>query len=159
MNSERTSKIDEAVCPYGDMISVLSRTLAAANHLIAKLLADENIINLVPSHGDILIQLFAHEEVSMAALADAIGKDPSTVTTLVKKLVDAGYVKTEKNPEDRRITNVTLTDSGRALEQSFVNVSKELCNAMKSKLTSEELMRTRESLLIMKDGFDSKSKE
>lgn len=47
------------------------------------------------------MQLFANGEVPMTTLADAIGKDPSTVTALVNKLVDAGYVKTEKSTSDR----------------------------------------------------------
>lgn len=153
----RATETHELPCSYGDMISVLSRTLAAANHMIAKLLTDEGLVNLVPSHGDILMQLFTHGEVPMATLADAIGKDPSTVTALVKKLADAGYVKTEKSAADRRVTNVSLTDSGRTLKQSFVRVSQELCRAMTGELSEEELVRTRDSLIIMKEGFERSS--
>lgn len=144
---------------YGDMISVMSRTLAAANRLIARLLADEGIIDLIPSHGDVLMQLFAHDEMTMAALADAIGKDPSTVTALVRKLVDAGYVKTGKDPDDRRITRVSLTDAGRALKPRFAQVSRRLCETMRSELSSAELEAARDSLMKMKESFDKEGRD
>lgn len=103
------------------------------------------------------MQLFANGEVPMTTLADAIGKDPSTVTALVNKLVDAGYVKTEKSTSDRRITNVKLTDAGRALEQGFIRVSRTLCEAMASELSEEELLSTRESLITMQESFKRES--
>lgn len=139
------------------MISVISRTLASANHMLATLLSEEGIDNLVPSHGDILMQLFANDELSMAELASAIGKDPSTVTALVKKLADAGYVKTEKSEMDRRVTNVGLTKKGRALESSVSNISESLIDAMESELTADRLKDVRQALLTMKDSFEKGS--
>ena len=102
--------------PHGDIVSLMSRTLGAANRYLVELMAREGLAGIVPSHGDILMQLFAHDAMSMAALAEAIGKDPSTVTALVRKLANAGYVEKAPNPRDRRMCEVRLTDAGRALE-------------------------------------------
>lgn len=139
---------------YADMISVISRTLAAANRTITKLLTNEGIDNLVPSHGDILMQLFSHKELSMAALADAIGKDPSTVTTLVKKLADAGYVQTKKDDQDKRITNVTLSKKGQDLESKVMNISNKLLTTITKGISDECLNKTRQTLLDMKGNFE-----
>ena len=143
--------------PCFDMINVLSRTLASANRMIATLLSEEGIDNLVPSHGDILMQLFANRELSMAALADAIGKDPSTVTALVKKLADAGYVETRKCAQDKRVTNVGLTEKGRGLEKSVANISNALFDAMETNLSPDQLRDTRNALLTMKERFEKGS--
>lgn len=77
-------------------VSFLSRTLAEANRFIVEQLKQRGLSDLVPSHGDILVHLFAHEPVTMQELAQAINRDPSTVTALVRKLSDAGYVRTAK---------------------------------------------------------------
>lgn len=84
--------------PHGDIVSLMSRTLGAANRYLVELMAREGLAGIVPSHGDILMQLFAHDAMSMAALAEAIGKDPSTVTALVRKLANAGYVEESPQP-------------------------------------------------------------
>lgn len=140
--------------PCNDLISLMSRTLSAANHLISKLLAEENIKGLVPSHGDILMCLFSNDVISMASLAESIGKDPSTVTALVKKLMDAGYVQTEKDACDKRITNVSLTKKGRGLKSSILLVNKKLLKTMGSGISEDDLNITRESLLRMKGNFE-----
>lgn len=95
-----------------DFVSTLSRTLAAANRFLMTRLRDEGLDSLVPSHGDILMHLFVHEDVTMHELAQAIGREPSTVTCLVRKLANAGYVQTAKHDGDRRITYASLTEQG-----------------------------------------------
>jgi DNA-binding MarR family transcriptional regulator len=55
----------------------------------------------------------------LAALADAFGLDPSTITRHVKTLEEAGFVVRMKDPYDRRVIVLDLTCSGRAvLEQA-----------------------------------------
>ena len=101
---------------HGDIVSVLSHTLGAANRQLIQIMTREGLQDIVPSHGDILMCLFAHDEMPMAALAEAIGKDPSTVTALVRKLIASGYVEKHAGVQDRRINYVSLTKRGKALK-------------------------------------------
>jgi DNA-binding MarR family transcriptional regulator len=56
---------------------------------------------------------------NLAALADAFGLDPSTITRHVRTLEDRGFVVRNKDPHDRRMVVLDLTFSGRVvLEQS-----------------------------------------
>ena len=43
--------------PHGDIVSLMSRTLGAANRYLVELMAREGLAGIVPSHGDILMQL------------------------------------------------------------------------------------------------------
>lgn len=128
-----------AVPPGGDVVSLMSRTLGAANRYLVALMAREGIIGVVPSHGDILMQLFAHDAMPMAALAEAIGKDPSTVTALVRKLADAGYVEKAPSARDRRVCEVRLTDTGRALAPAMERVSTELIATLTNGVAPNDL--------------------
>jgi DNA-binding MarR family transcriptional regulator len=51
----------------------------------------------------------------LAALADAFGLDPSTITRQVKALERAGLALRKKDPSDRRLVVLDLTASGREL--------------------------------------------
>jgi len=79
---------------------------------------------LAPSHGAILFELFQSEAISMKEIARRINRDKSTVTALVKKLVAQGYVETERDPGDSRVTLVRLTEEGRRLRPGFDDISR-----------------------------------
>lgn len=113
-------------CEPTSFISFLSRTLAEANRFIVGQLRQRGLSELVPSHGDVLTHLFAHEPVTMQELAHAINRDPSTVTALVRKLARAGYVRTAKAADDKRVTKVSLTEKGAGLRHDFAAISAKL---------------------------------
>lgn len=137
-----------------DFVSTLSRTLAAANRFLMTRLREEGFDTLVPSHGDILMHLFVHESVTMHELARAIGREPSTVTSLVKKLANAGYVQTDKHGSDRRITYVTLTDEGKGLRGIFDGISAELVSVQMGRVTPQGFDVTRDTLETMRRNFE-----
>lgn len=128
-HTPRASKTSRTL-PHGDIVSLMERTLGAANRYLVELMAREGSAGIVSSHGDILMQSFAHDAMSMAALAEAIGKDPSTVTALVRKLANAGYVEKAPNPRDCCVCEVRLTDAGRALESAMDRVSHTLITTL-----------------------------
>lgn len=104
----------------------LSRTLALSNQYLMQQVERSGLRGLASSHGDILVQLFAHERMCMSELSQRIARDPSTVTALVRKLVAMGLAQTGKSPQDRRSTVVSLTDAGRALKDDFDGISARL---------------------------------
>lgn len=142
---------------YGAMVSQLSKTLASANKYLMNELSSKGLKDIVPSHGDILVKLFADGSTSMASLAEAIGKDPSTVTALVKKLKDAGYVKARKNPCDKRIVDVGLTEQGQELGSSIAKISHDLIGIMEANITRDDLELTYNTLKKMKTAFDEEN--
>ena len=141
----------------GSLIHELGRTLDAANAYLEALMAHEGVTGLVPSHGDILSALFEAEPASMQQLAEACGRDPSTVTALVKKLVSAGYVAVERCPNDGRSRWVTLTDEGRALRPKFERISARLREAQSQGVTPAELAEVQRVLGIIRSTFGKES--
>jgi DNA-binding MarR family transcriptional regulator len=60
---------------------------------------------------------------AMSAIAAAIDRDRSTVTTLEEKPRDRGCVATRSSEQDRRATVVTLTRKGQRIRSDFAAVS------------------------------------
>ena len=137
-----------------DTIFMLSRTVARANRFLTARMQQMGLHGLVPSHGDILGQLFREDGLSMRDLARRVNRDPSTVTTLVKKLAAEGYVRTERSPHDGRATIVLLTERGRALEDGFRRISHDMNAVQNAGIGADELAALRATLARIQRNFD-----
>ncbi|MGM0883787.1 MAG: MarR family winged helix-turn-helix transcriptional regulator [Bacillota bacterium] len=107
----------------GNAVSLISHIRDAVNKLIISELEKHGIEGIVPSHGDILTYLYKHNNVTMKELAEHIHRTKPTVTVLVNKLVEFGYVIREKETSDNRITYIKLTQKGIELNPIFEEVS------------------------------------
>lgn len=121
-----------------DVISMISRIRQKVNSYIISEISRQGIDGIAVSHGDILYALFQKERMTMAEIAGKIGKDKSTVTALVNKLVTIGYVAKERDTEDTRVTYVVLTTRGSELEPLFEEVSKKVLKVFYTDISKEE---------------------
>ena len=122
-----------------DLVALLNRTSEKARRFIVSELEAHGVEGIVPSHGDILIQLFSGEQFTMKVLAEKIHRTQPTVTVLVDKLVNLGYVIKEKSSEDSRITFIRLTEKGLGLQPCFSEISHSLNAALYKGLSSAEV--------------------
>lgn len=134
-------------------VNQLSRTLALANRFLIARLEQQGLSGIAPSHGDILVQLFAHDELPMSDLAQRIDRDPSTVTALIKKLAAGGYVTTSKLNNDKRVTLVSLTPKGQQLQPAFESISNDLYQIQVRGIAENDLATLDSVLRAMQDNF------
>jgi len=109
-----------------NLIAQVSRLSETANRFIVKELESRGIEGIVPSHGDILVLLFGVEQLTMQEIAGKIHRTKPTVTVLVNKLVELGYVTKEKSDTDSRVTYIALTERGESLRPAFETISARL---------------------------------
>lgn len=121
-----------------DAISLISKIREKSNKLIETEMSQNGIEGIVTSHGDIIYALFKNERMTMAEIANKIGRDKSTVTALIDKLVKLGYVIKERDTEDTRVVYVTLTKKGYELEPIFEAVSAKLLEVFYLGISEEE---------------------
>lgn len=111
------------------VVALVGRVREQANALLIAQLKKYGHDGLAPSHGALLHTLFSRGTMPMGALAEAIGRQKNTVTTLVHKLEAAGYVVREPSQEDSRVTLVSLTDKALAARADFESISRTLLDA------------------------------
>ncbi|UZP66699.1 MarR family transcriptional regulator [Desulfovibrio mangrovi] len=112
------------------VVSLLGKVLEKANGLIAAALEERGHPGLVPSHGAILVRLYEQGSLPMGVLAESIGRKKNTVTTLIKKLEEEGYVKRTPSLADSRVSLISLTAKGEAFRSDFLAVSDKLLSAV-----------------------------
>ncbi|MFT4146136.1 MAG: MarR family transcriptional regulator [Mobilitalea sp.] len=136
-----------------DVISIISRIRQKTNNLIVSELSRKGVQGIVVSHGDILYALFRKERMTMAEIAGRIGKDKSTVTTLVNKLVNLGYVIKERGAEDTRVIYVNLTPLGKELEPLFTEISNRVLEVFYTNISEQEKLELLRILSKIDNNF------
>ena len=136
-----------------DIISLISKVRESANKYIISEMNHWGVKGLVPSHGDIIFTLLKSETQTMKDLAVRIGKDKSTVTALVDKLVKLGYVEKTRDTQDSRVVFVTLTQNGKALKPMFDSISKDLMALVYRGISDEEKEALLKTLMKIYNNF------
>ena len=87
-----------------DLHSLFRKNIKIGDASFQQLIA----MSIIPSTG-----------IEMTPLAKKIGIDNSTLTRLIIRLEENGWVKREASPADKRVTNVTLTITGNRLQNDL----------------------------------------
>lgn len=121
------------------IVYFISRTKANMIKFIENKLKENNLNDLIPTHGNILTALYeSNKKLTMKEIAKKIGKDKSTVTSLVNKLINLGYLKKEPSTADRRVTYISLTEKARDIEGKFNFISSQVKETAYKDFTDEE---------------------
>ena len=126
---------------YRGIPSKVSALRHAMNEFLIYRMRKAGWSEISPSHGGIINALLRSDTLSMKEIADRVKRDPSTITTLVNKLVKLGYAEYKRNPEDMRSKQVSLTAKGRELYDEFESISLDLTNALLDGLNDEDMDR------------------
>ena len=120
------------------IISLISFIHREADKFLENQLRKHNITGIAPSHGDILFNLYKYESLTMQQLAKLIDRDKSTVTVLVNKLVELGYISKTPDSQDARVYNISLTAKGNELRPVFAEISEGLLAKVYADFRPEE---------------------
>lgn len=71
----------------------------------------------------VLLALWQQDNISLGELGAKTLFDSGTLTPLVKKLEQKGWLRRLPSPDDERVKKVVLTDEGKALEQQVAGVT------------------------------------
>jgi DNA-binding MarR family transcriptional regulator len=84
----------------------------------------------------VMMVLWEDEEISSRELAERLHLDYGTLTPVLKRLEQAGYITRERSAEDERTLTLTLTKKGKELKDKAVKIPS--CMAASMGLTKEE---------------------
>lgn len=138
-----------------DMITIIGRIKSLTDQYIIDELTRNGVEGIVPSHGNIVLALRGKESLSMSEIATKIGKDPSTVTTLVKKLSKLGYVVIYKDEIDKRVSLVKLTSKSNKLLKVIKHISEDIYKIQYIGFSEAEITTLRTLLTKVQENFNN----
>jgi len=138
---------------YRKTISLIAEIKEQAYSFIVRKMKSRGIEGLVTSHGSILMMLYSKGPCRMADIAQQINRKKNTVTTLINKLVDHGYVEITPDLNDHRVKIVSLTAKGLATKDDFFAISEELIETTFAGIEEEERYLIFESLKKIRENL------
>jgi DNA-binding MarR family transcriptional regulator len=104
----------DTVTERADVDAVTEAVLTASRLLVAVSARSIAVVDesITLSQFRVLVILSTTRRQKVASLAEALGVNPSTATRAVDRLVAAGMVNRQTNPESRRETVISLTSLG-----------------------------------------------
>ena len=70
----------------------------------------------------VFLVLWEQDGITVGEICDRLMLDNGTVSPLLKKMQQAGYVERKRSAEDDRVVLITLTEAGRALQEKAKEV-------------------------------------
>lgn len=122
----------------------------AFNRLYKPLL---DALNLTYPQYLVMMALWQQDGQLVGELAERLFLESSTLTPLLKRLENAGYVTRQRNPADERQVQVRLTETGRELRQQALACPATVVEASGRSL--EQLMRMKEEAVRLRDSLNA----
>ncbi len=122
------------------LLNLISKIDKESKKYITRRLEEEGVINFDVSHGNIVSALYGSDgRLTMKEIGVKVNRSKATVSQLVDRMVKNGYVIKLTNPEDKRATDVVLTDRGWELKTYFSLISKEVIEKSYKGIPDEDI--------------------
>jgi DNA-binding MarR family transcriptional regulator len=121
------------------------------HHKRAHILLED--LGLYQGQPRLLLELWLREGQTQSELADRLRVAPATMTKMLQRLTEAGFVDRRRDSQDQRILRVYLTEAGYAVQQRMRQVWEQMERDALVGFSEEELGLLRQYLTRIRDNF------
>jgi MarR family transcriptional regulator, organic hydroperoxide resistance regulator len=122
--------------------------------IFSRLLKRRGIDEINPAQGRILFVLWREDRLSINELAKRTQLGKSTLTSMLDRLENAGWIVRMPSRTDRRKIHIKRTLKDKALEHLYVQVSQEMTHLWYQGFTAREIDRFEHSLQRILDNLE-----
>jgi DNA-binding MarR family transcriptional regulator len=99
----------------------------------------------------VLSALWEEDGQTIGAIADRLALEPSTITPLVKRLEQSGFLDRQRNPGDERQVLVNLSQKGKRMREKTACLTQTLLE--KSGMTVPEILDLNRKVQALRDAM------
>ncbi|MGF0032274.1 MarR family winged helix-turn-helix transcriptional regulator [Bariatricus sp. SGI.154] len=100
--------------------------------------------------------IYDHPGTSAQEMVEYIRVDKATLTKIIKKLVEIGYVETASDEKDRRIRHLYLTEKGIPAVNRIKEIHSDFYNTLCSGISSKDIQLTERTMEQMMENINQK---
>ena len=102
-------------------------------------LKNNKLDKLNPAQGRIMFVLWNKNSLPIHELSKETQLSKSTLTSMLDRLEEAGYIRRSPSKKDRRKIIINLIKVDKEFEQNYINVSNEMLNLFYNDFSEEEI--------------------
>lgn len=134
----------------------INKTKKIMHHYVDTQLKIEGFGDMVSAYTDIVTILFLNDgKLKMNEISNLVGKDKSTITVLINRLIEKDYVHKIKSTTDKRVTYVHLTDKALGHKKTFEKIASSVTNVAFTGFTQEEHNQFIKYLIKIESNFNT----
>lgn len=118
------------------MISQLNQV---QGRIFEKLLKQHGIDDFNGPQGRILFVLWQDDGLPISEIGQRTSLSKSTLTSMLDRMEQQGHLQRNYDPHDRRQIRITLTEKAKALNQKYLEVSREMTRIFYQGFSSAEI--------------------
>jgi len=127
MKTKTNPTANEQLALDNQFCFALYSTNLALHKLYRQLLAP---LNLTYPQYLVMLVLWEKDDITVSEIGERLFLDSATLTPLLKRLESAGMIVRQRSREDERQVVITLSESGRALQQQAAKIPEAISCAM-----------------------------
>jgi DNA-binding MarR family transcriptional regulator len=118
---------------------LISKIHQLSGRVFARMLKQYRVDEINPAQGRIMFVLWQNDRIPISELARQTSLGRSTLTSMLDRLEQSGYVQRIPSPEDRRVTLIERTEKDRAFQQRYIQVSQEMTELFYDGFSEDEI--------------------
>ena len=119
---------------------LISKIKQISERIFDKKLKEHGIHDLNNAQGRILFTLWQEDRIPITELVRKTSLGKTTLTSMLKRLEERGYILREEGDGDKRQTLISLTDKGREVKGRYGEVSLSMLTLYYKGYTKEEIL-------------------
>jgi MarR family transcriptional regulator, organic hydroperoxide resistance regulator len=105
---------------------MMSKIHQVSGRIFACLLKEHGIEEINPAQGRIMFALWQKDGISIYELAQATSLGKSTMTSMLDRLEQTGFLRREPSRQDRRKIFIWRTEKDKSFQKQYVQVSEQM---------------------------------
>lgn len=105
---------------------LIARIHQMSSRIFSRILKDRGMEELNPAQGRIMFVLWQKDEIAISELANCTSLSKSTLTSMLDRLAESGYIQRKASPSDRRKIILRRTEKDASFQKAYNEVSEEM---------------------------------
>lgn len=118
---------------------LIARIHQLAGRIFARMLKNHGIDEINPAQGRIMFVLWRDDEIPINELAEKTSLGKSTLTSMLDRLENRGFVQRVHSKDDRRTILIRRTEKDKVFQDLYVKVSQEMTRLFYNNFSAKEI--------------------
>jgi DNA-binding MarR family transcriptional regulator len=118
---------------------LISKIHQLSGRIFSRKLKEHKIEEINPAQGRIMFVLWRNDEISINELAKKTSLGKSTLTSMLDRLEESGFIRRVPSKKDRRKILIKSTEKDKSFQQQYVAVSQDMTKLFYKGFSKEEI--------------------